>query len=105
MMMACALPAVAVTLTAAPGGTGDGGVGGVGGEGLDATVMVRLDVVVVPAAFVARTVKVYVPAVVGVPESTPVLSSKVSPGGSVPLATPKLIGWDGELAAANVYAE
>ena len=35
----------------------------------------------VPAAFVALTVELYVPAVVGVPETIPDAGSTVSPGG------------------------
>ena len=36
------------------------------------------------APFSVSTAKVYEPLVVGVPESTPVLSSRLNPGGSVP---------------------
>ncbi|MEK8104125.1 hypothetical protein NKG94_01495 [Micromonospora sp. M12] len=37
-----------------------------------------------PAASTTRTVKLELPAVVGVPESRPVLGFRVSPGGRVP---------------------
>jgi hypothetical protein len=65
-------------------------------------VMVMLDVVVVPVEFVARIAKVKVPAVVGVPESTRVESSKDRPGGKDPLASAYVIALDGELLAAKV---
>ena len=44
----------------------------------------------VPTPLLARTVKVNVPAVVGVPDSTPVVAFNVNPLGSVPLATAKV---------------
>ena len=40
-----------------------------------------------PALLVAVTVKLYAPAVVGVPEMTPVVVFRVSPAGSVPAVT------------------
>ena len=102
--VACALPGVATTEFGALGTTGAGGFGGLGGAGAAATTMVMFEVVVVPAPLVARIANVYVPSVVGVPERTPVLSSKVKPGGKAPLATPKpIVPLDGELVAAKVY--
>jgi hypothetical protein len=94
------LPGVATTLTGADGGVG---VGGLGGDGDAAIVMVMVDVVVVPFAFVALMANVYVPAVAGVPESTPVESSNVRPGGNEPLAMLNPIALDGELLAVKVY--
>ena len=40
-----------------------------------------------PTPFAAWTVKVEVPAAVGVPDSVPATGSRVSPAGSAPLAT------------------
>jgi hypothetical protein len=37
-----------------------------------------------PLAFVAVTVKLYGPGVIGVPEMTPLVEFKLSPGGSAP---------------------
>lgn len=54
-------------------------------------VIVRAEVLSLPAEFVASTVKVYVPALVGVPPRTPA-EVKVSPDGSAPLATEKVMG-------------
>ena len=51
------------------------------------TVMVRLEVVDPPHPFSTRSVNVDVPGVVGVPESSPVVSSNASPAGSDPLLT------------------
>src|ERR1700723_930345 len=48
------------------------------------TVMLRVGLIVPFATFSVSTVKLYVPAVVGVPDSTPFLV-RVSPGGSAPL--------------------
>ena len=48
--------------------------------------------VLFPAALVALTEKVNVPAAVGVPEITPVFSFKLSPVGSVPLDIDQVIG-------------
>ena len=64
-----------------------------GGVGAAATMIVkeRLAAVKQPAASVARIVKVEVPAVVGVPESTPA-AVRVRPAGSVPTVTPKEYG-------------
>ena len=73
-----------------------------GGDGAAEMVIVMLDVVVVPFAFVARMANVYVPAVVGVPDSTPVESSKARPGGNAPLASPNVIALEGELLAVKV---
>ena len=51
----------------------------------------------------AVTVKEYVPAKLGVPVRTPVTGSNVSPGGSAPVPTPKVMLLEGELVAWNVY--
>jgi len=45
-----------------------------------------------PAEFVALTVKLYVPIVVGVPEITPVASFKIRPAGNVRLEIDQVIG-------------
>ena len=45
-----------------------------------------------PAEFVALTVKLNVPAVVGVPEINPVVSFKLRPAGSVRLEIDQVIG-------------
>ncbi len=55
----------------------------VGAVGHWATLPLK-DFVIEPALFVALTVKAYGPAVVGVPEMTPVVGFKESPAGSVP---------------------
>jgi len=55
------------------------------------TWMVQVAISVLPLASVTCVLNVYVPAVVGLPESTPVLLS-VSPGGSVPEANAYLYG-------------
>jgi hypothetical protein len=47
-----------------------------------------------PAVFVALTVKLNVPAVVGVPDITPVVSFKLKPAGSVRLDIDQFIGVD-----------
>ena len=56
----------------------------VGGCGAAATAMLNAFVAVLFAASVTFTVIDTVPAVVGVPEITPVDETKVSPAGSVP---------------------
>jgi len=48
--------------------------------------------VLFPAAFVALTEKLNVPAAVGVPEITPVVAFKVRPAGSTPLDIDQVIG-------------
>ena len=48
--------------------------------------------VVFPAEFVALTAKLNVPLAVGVPEIAPVVSFKLKPAGSAPLATAQVIG-------------
>ena len=98
-----AFPGSANAEVGAPGGTGAGGVGGVGGAGAAAIVIV-IGVDVVPVELAAVTVKENVPAVVGVPVRTPVVGSRVSPGGSAPVPTPKVMALEGELVAWNVYA-
>jgi len=50
------------------------------------------DFVTLPATFVALTVKLYVPAVVGVPEITPVVVFKLKPGGRLPEEIDQFIG-------------
>ena len=45
-----------------------------------------------PLASVTRTVKVKLPAVVGVPDSRPVVGLRVSPGGRVPALTDQANG-------------
>ena len=45
-----------------------------------------------PAEFVALTVKMNVPAAVGVPETTPVVSFKLKPAGSVRLDIDQVMG-------------
>ena len=50
------------------------------------------DFVLFPAAFVALTEKLYVPAVVGVPEINPVVSFKLKPAGSVRADISQVIG-------------
>jgi len=45
-----------------------------------------------PAEFVALTVKLNVPIVVGVPEMTPVVSFKLRPAGNVRLEIDQVIG-------------
>ena len=47
---------------------------------------------VFPTAFVALTVKLNVPIVVGVPVIAPVVSFKLRPAGNVPLAIDHVIG-------------
>ena len=49
------------------------------------TVIVRDGVLTTPLAFVAEMVTVNTPALLGVPDSTPVNASRVRPGGNVPL--------------------
>jgi hypothetical protein len=46
----------------------------------------------VPVVSVTVTMKVYVPAVVGVPEITPVAGLRLSPVGRVPLVTDQVQG-------------
>ena len=58
----------------------------VGATGVAATVPVKVRLVE-PALLVAVTVKLYGPAVVGVPEMTPVVVFNVSPAGSEPPVT------------------
>ena len=53
--------------------------------------MLRL-LVVFPATFVALTVKLHVPIVVGTPVIVPVLSFKLKPAGRLPFATVQVIG-------------
>jgi hypothetical protein len=48
--------------------------------------------VVFPAVFSALTVKLYVPAVVGVPEINPVFEFKLNPAGREPLVIDQVIG-------------
>jgi hypothetical protein len=48
--------------------------------------------VVFPALFYALAVKLYVPAVVGVPEINPVFEFKLNPAGREPLAIDQVIG-------------
>jgi hypothetical protein len=62
---------------------GAGGTKGAGG-GVDEVTVIVIGVSASPTLFEARSVKVYVPAVVGVPVRTPVTGSNVIPGGSVP---------------------
>jgi hypothetical protein len=63
-------------------------------------VMVMDEVSAVPAVFVARTVNVEAPAVVGVPDNNPP-ELNVSPDGSEPDCTANVGA--GEPLAANVY--
>ena len=51
------------------------------------TMMIGGDTAVGETPLSAWTVKVEVPAVVGVPDSVPATGSRVSPAGSAPLAT------------------
>ena len=88
--MADASPATALTSRGAEGGSPGVGVGV--GVGAAEMTIVMLDVValgVVP--FAACTVNVYDPAVVGMPDSTPLVLS-VSPGGRSPVAFVNAIG-------------
>jgi len=50
------------------------------------TVMVQLAVAAVPVESTTFAVKLYVPAVVGVPVMAPVLAFKAKPAGRLPLA-------------------
>ncbi len=54
------------------------------------------------ALSVTRAVKLYVPAVVGVPLSTPLAAFNPSPGGSVPALTAQLKGSVPPVAARGV---
>ena len=56
-----------------------------------------------PVASVTVTKKVYVPAVVGVPEIVPVAAAKVSPGGKEPLVKAQVVG--GVIGAATRVVE
>jgi hypothetical protein len=56
-----------------------------------------------PVASVACTIKLYVPAVVGVPEIVPVGASRVSPAGRVPPVTAQATG--GVIGAASRTVE
>jgi len=47
-----------------------------------------------PAVFAALPVKLYVPAVVGVPEINPVLAVKLKPFGKLPFEIDQVIGVD-----------
>lgn len=95
--VACAFPALAVTLVGALGGIPWLGVG----FGAAKTAMVKLGESDVPALFDALTVNDEVPAVVGVPLSIPVFGSRVSPAGKLPADTEK-VGASTPLAV-NVY--
>ena len=64
----------------------------VGGCGAAATAMLSPLVPVLFAASVTCTVNNVVPAVVGVPESTPVDAARLNPAGSVPALTLQLYG-------------
>ena len=48
--------------------------------------------VLLPALFVALTVKLNVPTVVGVPDISPVFGSRDKPGGRLPLSLDQFIG-------------
>jgi hypothetical protein len=50
------------------------------------------DLVALPTLFVAMTVKLDVPAVVGVPDIAPVVPFKLKPAGRLPLAIDHVIG-------------
>ena len=66
-------------------------------------IAIEIDAVVtVPTAFVADTVTVAVPALVGVPASTPVAAFRLSPLGRVPDATANVMAV-GYPEAVNVY--
>jgi hypothetical protein len=52
------------------------------------------DLVTFPAAFTARTEKVYVPTVVGAPVIAPVVELKFRPGGKFPPTISQVIGVD-----------
>ena len=67
--------------------------------GASAIVIVIAPVVALPALFVAVTVNVYEPAIVGVPPKIPVDGSNVMPVGIAPDPTENV----GALLAANVY--
>jgi len=60
--------------------------------GADATAMLNAFVPVLFAASVTCTVNDTVPAVIGVPEITPVEAARVSPAGRVPALTVQLYG-------------
>ena len=59
--------------------------------GIAVTTMLRA-LVLFPAAFVALTVKLNVPAVVGVPDITPVDAFKLRPAGNVRAEISQVIG-------------
>jgi len=66
-----------------------------------AAMTILSDFVPFPAEFVALTVKLNVPIVVGVPEITPVASFKLRPAGSARLEIDQVIGV--EPVAARVW--
>lgn len=75
------------------GGGGGGGEGGGGGATYAAAIeMARVSDAVTPFAPVTVIVIVDVPAVVGVPLTSPVVEFKVSPAGSVPLVSANVFG-------------
>ena len=59
--------------------------------GISVTTILRSPLVL-PAAFVALIVNLNVPIAVGIPVITPVVSLKIRPAGSVPLAIDQFIG-------------
>ena len=71
-----------------------------GGESAAVTMIVKLCVLVPPSASVAVTVKVKVPAVVGVPVIVPSAASD-NPGGSVPPVAVHVTGGVGEVASSD----
>ena len=60
-------------------------------DGIAVITILRF-LVALPAEFVTLTEKPDVPAVVGVPEMTPVAAFKLKPAGSVPLLISQVIG-------------
>ena len=86
--MAASTPAIARTSCG-----GDAGVAGAGPGVTEEVIVMVMDDVAAPGVIPldAETVNVYVPAVVGVPESTP-FEAKTSPGGNVPLPCVNVIG-------------
>jgi hypothetical protein len=86
------------------GGVRAGGAGGAGGVGV-VTVIVTTTSLYTPLESDARTVKVNVPPVVGVPEISPVAGSSVRPAGSDPLEMVKpKVPTPPEAATFNEYA-
>ena len=73
LIVACALPGVAVPIVGAPGTV--------------AAITIEKDCVAVPAEFVAVTIPVNVPAALGVPLSTPEEELRDKPVGSAPDVT------------------